>query len=55
MNDWATFWHMGGYAKYVWSAYGITLAVLLVGFLIPLRRHRLLRRELEKHHRPSAH
>ncbi|MGB6977488.1 MAG: heme exporter protein CcmD [Gammaproteobacteria bacterium] len=34
--------HMGGYATYVWPAYGIVLAVLVANILIPLqRRHRL--------------
>ena len=27
----AEFFHMGGYAVYVWSAYGITFLVLMVG------------------------
>jgi heme exporter protein D len=27
------FFHMGGYAFYVWSAYGIT-AVFLIGFVV---------------------
>jgi heme exporter protein D len=31
---------MGGYAAYVWSAYGITLAVLLVSAWAA-RRHRI--------------
>lgn len=25
-----SFWHMGGYAVYVWSAYGIGLGILLL-------------------------
>lgn len=31
---------MGGYAVYVWSAYGITLLVLLLNIWSASRRHR---------------
>ncbi|MCE9524143.1 MAG: heme exporter protein CcmD [Alphaproteobacteria bacterium] len=34
MSDWSTFFEMGGYAAYVWPAYGISiLALLLLGML----------------------
>jgi heme exporter protein D len=33
------FLHMGGYAAYVWSAYGITLAVLLFNIWSARRRN----------------
>jgi len=36
------FLSMDGYACYVWSAYGISLVVLLLGILIPLRREKTL-------------
>lgn len=52
--NWTSFWDMGGYALYVWSAYGIALAVLLVCFLLPMRRHRALRRRLTKSIREST-
>jgi len=32
------FFSMGGYAFYVWTSYGIALAVLLINLLAPLRR-----------------
>jgi heme exporter protein D len=39
---------MGGYAAYVWPAYGIT-AVVLVGLVVQsLRAYRLRQRELER-------
>ena len=53
MSNWTTFWHMGGYAFYVWSAYGVTLMVLVASFVMPVRRHRLLRRELKNSLRQS--
>ena len=38
------FFHMGGYAFYVWTSYGLALLVLLANFLIPLNyEHTLLR------------
>ena len=36
------FFHMGGYAFYVWTSYGIALIVLLVNVFLPLRQHRKL-------------
>ena len=40
LND---FFHMGGYAFYVWTSYGIALFVLLINVILPLRqRNKLL-------------
>ena len=36
------FLHMGGYAFYVWTSYGIALVVLLVNVILPLRQRRKL-------------
>jgi len=36
------FLHMGGYAYYVWTSYGITLLVLVANIVIPLRQRRKL-------------
>jgi heme exporter protein D len=39
-----SFFAMGGYAAYVWPAYGVFFIVLLIDWLTPpLRRRRLLR------------
>lgn len=41
--NWAEFFHMGGYAYYVWSAWGLSFAVLLWQWLQPtLKRKRLI-------------
>ena len=32
------FFAMGGYAFYVWTAYGMALAVLVFNLILPLRR-----------------
>ena len=46
------FLYMDGYAGYVWSAYGISFVILLLGVLMPMRReqawlHKLRRLNLE--------
>jgi heme exporter protein D len=40
------FLHMGGYAFYVWSAYGLALVVLALNLTQPWRRRRVLLREI---------
>ena len=37
---------MGGYARFVWPAYLLTAAVLLLNLWWPLRSYRKLKREL---------
>lgn len=39
------FLHMGGYAFYVWTAYGAALVVLALNVVAPLVRRRRLVRE----------
>jgi len=34
------FWHMGGYAFYVWTSYGIAFLVMLIGIIKPLITHK---------------
>ncbi len=37
------FLYMGGYAFYVWTSYGIAMAVLIINLVLPIgRRRRLL-------------
>ena len=42
----AEFLAMGGYAWYVWPAYGVTAIVLIANLLLPLRHRRRLLRQL---------
>jgi len=44
----AEFFHMGGYASYVWSAYGLVLVVMLANFVVPIQRMRQVRRDLAR-------
>lgn len=39
------FFEMGGYGIYVWPAYGITFAVLLMNMIVPYLRHKKLLRQ----------
>ena len=41
----ADFLSMGGYAHYVWPAYGIVMTVLLWNVILPLQRQRRLQRQ----------
>jgi heme exporter protein D len=36
--NWEDFFAMGGYAFYVWTAYGLMAAVLILNLVLPLRR-----------------
>jgi heme exporter protein D len=47
----AEFFHMGGYAFYVWTSYGLTLIVLLANVLSPLRQRRKILADLARRER----
>lgn len=47
----AGFWHMGGYALYVWSAYGVTAGLLVLEVVQLLRRRRSVLRRVKAVHR----
>ena len=42
MNSLTDFLHMGGYAFYVWTSYGIATVVLLVIAITPMRQRKKL-------------
>ena len=42
---------MGTYGAYVWSAYGLAVIVLAMNLILPLRRRRVVRRQLENYYR----
>ena len=42
------FFHMGGYAVYVWSSYGITLVVLVLNWLLPYQQYKQNLRKLKR-------
>ncbi|ADE14030.1 heme exporter protein CcmD [Nitrosococcus halophilus Nc 4] len=48
MNILQEFFHMGGYALYVWTAYGIA-AIVLVGNIVQARiRQRRITRQIQQ-------
>lgn len=42
------FLNMGGYAFFVWSAYGISFVVLILNIILPIRREKALIKSLVK-------
>lgn len=48
MSSWHEFITMGGYAAYVWPAYGIALVVMVLNAVLPARRQRALLKELAR-------
>lgn len=48
------FFSMGGYAFYVWTSYGIALAVLLANLVLSLRRKAEVRKDIARGLRQEA-
>lgn len=46
--NWAEFFHMGGYAFYVWTAWGLTSLVLGWQFAQPKLANAKIKRELKR-------
>jgi heme exporter protein D len=46
MSDWQTFFDMGGYAAFVWPAYGISVVALIVLAVLSLRQMRRAERRV---------
>ncbi len=46
MNE---FLNMGGYATFVWSSFGISIAVLILNVIMPVIRRKQLIRDVEGH------
>jgi heme exporter protein D len=44
--NWARFFHMGGYAFYVWGSFGVALASMAAEVLLLRRRKRALLRQV---------
>jgi len=51
MSNLQEFFHMGGYAAYVWSSYAIALVVLVANVLAPIRQRRKLLGQLARRQR----
>lgn len=44
----AEFFHMGGYAVFVWSSYAIVTIVLWMNWFLPRKQHDRLLRQLKR-------
>lgn len=42
------FFHMGGYAFYVWTSYILVLVVMLANFIIPIQREKKLLQQIAR-------
>lgn len=51
MSSISEFLHMGGYAFYVWTSYGLALVVLGLTFIKPMLNRKNLIRELRMKYR----
>lgn len=45
------FLHMGGYAFYVWTSYGLALVVLIANLVAPMRHRSKLLADFARKHR----
>ncbi|MEO1767164.1 heme exporter protein CcmD [Thiobacter aerophilum] len=50
-GSWSAFWHMGGYAFYVWGSYAVTLLCVVGECLLLAHRRRTLLKTLNQMHR----
>lgn len=48
------FFHMGGYAVYVWSSYGLAFIVLLAIFISPMMNRKRILKDLRMKYRQQA-
>jgi heme exporter protein D len=48
MSSLHEFLTMGGYAAYVWPAYGLAVVVIVINIALPLRRLRRLRADIRR-------
>ena len=46
--NWAEFFHMGGYAAYVWTSWGLTAIVLFFLYLLPKLNNRKIRQQIKR-------
>ena len=57
MDRFEAFFHMGGYAAFVWPAYGLAAVVMLglvTSSVLRLRRNQQRLRDMESHRGPQA-
>ena len=45
--NWSEFLHMGGHGFYIWFSYAAAAIVLSLSIILPLRRNRILKQNIE--------
>ena len=45
------FFHMGGYAFFVWTSYGLAAIVLLANIILPVQRKKTIMNNLKRRQR----
>lgn len=48
MNSVSEFFHMGGYAFYVWFSYGLTTIALTLSWLLPVLKQKSILKKLAR-------
>jgi len=38
--NWSEFFHMGGYAFFVWTSYALTFAVIIANIILPIMQRK---------------
>lgn len=46
--NWAEFFHMGGYAFYVWASYGLALVIVLANIISPLLQRKKVIKQIKR-------
>ena len=54
MAELTTFFNMGGYAGFVWPAYGLMLVIVILNIVLPRHRERQLREQIAHRIRREA-
>ena len=52
--NWSEFFAMGGYALYIWAAYAVALAVIVIEVVLLVLRRRNILRFLGRSRQPSS-
>ena len=50
MTEFLHFLHMGGYAFYVWTSYGIVFLVLVLNIVLPILQQRSALKNIRRKH-----
>lgn len=46
--NWAEFFHMGGYAFFVWTSYGLALVIVLANIISPLLQRKKVIKQIKR-------